>query len=145
MSDYKSEQWINGRGPFSGHQAYVRKNVSLAAVPRSKYPFTLLLSLIYRSSAPDGTPCESGELKRLDRTEEAVADRFCNEHGALFGLVVTSDGTRDIFLFLPQRLAEDCADAVIQAANPEVDYSFEIIHDPAWRPYERILAGKRRS
>ena len=84
-------------------------------------------------------------MQRLDRTEQGVADRFCNGHGALFGLVVTSDGTRDIFLFLPQRPDDACVDAEIQGANPEVDYSFEIIHDPAWRPYEHILAQDRES
>jgi hypothetical protein len=139
MRDYKAHSWINARGPFGGHQANVRKNVSLADVSRHEYPYTLLLSLIYSNRAADGTPSDSGEWQRLDRTEERIADRFCIEHGALFGMVVTSDGTRDVFLFLPESLDDSAVDAVIQSATPEVDYRFEIIHDPAWIPYDRIL------
>ena len=139
MSDYKLQRWMNARGPFGGHQANVRKNVSLVDVPRSKYPYTLLLSLIYRNRAADGTPSDGGEWQRLDRTEESVAEKFCVEHEALFGMVVTSDWTRDIFLFLAEALDDGTIDTVIQSAKPEVDYRFEIIHDPAWIPYDRIL------
>jgi len=141
MRDYKSQEWVNARGPLGGHQAHIRKNVSLATVSKDEYPYTLLLSLIYHARAADGTPSDGGEWKRMDRTEEAVAEKFCNEQGALFGLVVTSDGTRDVFLFSPQPLDDGSVEALIQSANPEVDYRFEIIYDPAWKPYESILPG----
>jgi hypothetical protein len=141
MLDYKLQEWVNARGRIGGHQANVRKNVSLAKVAREKYPYTLLLSLIYRARAADGTPSDGEEWQRLDRTEETAAEKFCREQGALFGLVVTSDGTRDVFFFLPKPLEEAVVEAVIQSSNPEVDYHFEIIHDPEWKPYERILAG----
>lgn len=138
MRDYRTDRWINARGHFGGHFAYLRKNVSLADVSRREFPYTLFLSLIYINKAANGTPSSSGEWQRLDRTEEKIADKFCIEHGALFAVSVTSNGTRDVFLFLPQSLEDSAAEALIQSAAPEVDYRFEIIQDPAWIPYDRV-------
>ena len=79
MADYKLQEWVNARGRVGGHQANVRKNVSLATIAREEYPFTLLLSLIYRARAADGTPSDGKEWQRLDRTEGAVAIQSTTE------------------------------------------------------------------
>jgi hypothetical protein len=139
MTTYKSQDWANGSGRLAGHAAHVRKNKSLASVRRSDYPVALLVNLVYTHRGPDGLPQDEDELSRLDRTEEAVADRFEAVCQALFALVVTGDGTRDLFLYLPKRDSEDEIARHLRWASPEVDYDFTLHEDPDWRPYQDLM------
>ena len=142
MTTYKADSWVNAHGPLGGAAAHVRKNVSLSIADAPRFPFTLLVSLIYHSKAPDGLPADEGELLRLDRSEEAVADRLCEDLGARFALCVTSGGTRDLFFFNQESVSEEAVDELIQSADPEVDYDVSIISDPTWGPYRQILPNE---
>jgi hypothetical protein len=136
MEDFQNQKWENAHGVVGGQAALVRRNISLADVPRNSHPYTLFVSLLYGSRNEDGFPSDEDELSRLDRTEEVIAEKFWAQHQALFGLTITSDGTRDLFLFLPRSIDEDVADALIQELDPEVDYDFQILKDPRWEPYD---------
>ena len=139
MANFKSDRWVNGHGVFSGHETYVRKNVSLRGTCKADNANLLLVSLIYREQGDSGLPGSDEELQRVDNTEEAIADRICSRYGALYALCVTSAGTRDLFLFLPSRPTDEEIAEEIEACSPSVDYDFALRHDPAWRPYVTLL------
>ena len=141
MGDYKLERWINGDGMLRGFRALIRKNVSASAIRKSEYSELLLVSLIYHEKAADGLPGSAEELGRLDEAEETVADRICQRHPAQFVMCVTTDGTRDLFLFLSRRPDEDEVAQLLESCSLPVDYDFGLQHDPAWRPYMTILPG----
>jgi hypothetical protein len=139
MGDFTQDRWINGHGVVGGHEAYVRKNVSLQATRKADYPNMLMVSLIYKQQGESGLPSSEEELQRLDNYEETIADRLCSRHGGLYALCVTGGGTRDLFLFLPGRPTEQQIAAEFDASLPAVDYDFGLRHDPAWRPYVTML------
>jgi hypothetical protein len=140
MADYKRDRWVNGDGVLGGRATFVRKNVSLCQTRKTDFPTVLLVSLIYHEVAPDGLPASSEELDRVDRTEEAIADHFCSKYDALYALCVTTNGTRDLFLFLPRRPIEQELATDFEACSPSVDYDFSLRHDPEWRPFMTLLA-----
>lgn len=139
MSDYKTQRWANGRGRLGGHATHLRKNMSLRPSLQRTHPYCVILNLIYHERAPDGLPGDEQELYRLDRAEEALADRFVSECNAHFAVVVTGDGTRDLFFFLPRSTSRQQIAQIIQAVAPEVDFDFSLHHDPAWRPYHDLM------
>jgi hypothetical protein len=139
MSSYKHDEWINAKGSVQGHRAHLRKNVSLLETVKAQFPHVIMVNLAYEDVAADGMPADHTELENLDTTEESIADQMLTVFGALFGLVVTSDGTRDLFFFLPTRQTEDAIEAAIDATAPSVDYDFSIHHDPLWQPYVKLL------
>jgi Family of unknown function (DUF695) len=139
MADYKRDRWVNGHGVFKGRATFIRKNVSLAGTRKADYPTVLMVCLVYREMADNGLPGSSEELHRLDQTEEAIADHFCSRYDALFALCVTGGGTRDIFLFLPERPTEQEVAAEFDACSPSIDYDFGLRHDPEWRPFMTLL------
>jgi hypothetical protein len=52
---------------------------------------------------------------------------------------VTSEGTRDLFFFVSQLPGDEDVDRLIQSVALEVDYRFELLHDPEWRPYRDLV------
>lgn len=139
VGGYKSGRWVNGHGVLRGCKAFIRKNVSASVIRKAEYPALLLVSLIYHEKAADGLPGSAEELSRLDEAEETVADRLCERHHAQFALCVTTDGTRDLFLFLPQRPDDDEVARLLDSCSLPVDYDFAMQHDPGWRPYMTML------
>ncbi|MBK9967341.1 MAG: DUF695 domain-containing protein [Holophagales bacterium] len=118
MSDYRSQSWSNGTGRLGGRAARLRKNVSLDASQQSTHPYALIVNLIYHHLGTDRMPGLHEELERLDRTEEAVADRIVAAYDAHFAMVVTGDGTRDLFLYLPHNISEAEIEQHIEAPEP---------------------------
>jgi hypothetical protein len=141
MGDYKADRWINGERPLAGRVALIRKNVSLSNARKADYPTLLMVSLVYHDIREDGLPGARNELVRLDNTEEMIADHFCARYGAQFALCVTSNGTRDLFLFLPRRPSEQEIATDIESCSPSVDYDFGLRNDPEWRPFMAFLPG----
>lgn len=139
MGDYKEDRWVNGEGVLGGRAAYIRKNVSLSAVRKADYPTLLLVSLIYHEKSKNGLPASNAELYRLDSTEEQIADHFCAHNGALFALCVTTNGTRDIFLFVRRKPTEEELAAAFHTLSPSVDYDFALRQDSEWRPFMTLL------
>ena len=143
MASYKNDEWLNAQGSVQGRRAYVRKNVSLLNTAKAEFPWVVIVNLAYQPRDEDGMPAYQSELENLDATEESVADQMHKAFGALFGLVVTSDGTRDLFFFLPHAPHEDALQTAIEAADPSVDYDFFVRDDPDWRPYVQLLPTPR--
>jgi hypothetical protein len=54
---------------------------------------------------------------------------------------VTGGGTRDLFFFLPSLPDDVAIEQLVADVGPEVDYSFEVLEDPAWQPY-RDMPGE---
>ena len=113
MADYKQQEWISGHGTLGGKRSYLRKNVSLEHADKTQFPHVVIVNLVYRQVREDGLPAAEEELSRLDATEESVADQMQAAFGALFGLIVTSDGTRDLFFLLREPESDDAMEAVI--------------------------------
>src|SRR5262245_57560000 len=139
MADFKLDRWINGHGVFSGHETYVRKNISLQTTRKADYPHVLLVSLIYQEQGASGLPSSEVELQRLDNSEEAIADRICSRYGALYALCVSRDETRDLLFFPHVSPTDEAIAAEVAACSPSVDYDFGMRQDPAWRPYVTML------
>jgi len=139
MAGYKQQEWINGGGSIGGKRAYVRKNLSLRETATEQFPHVVIVNLAYEDLSPEGLPASGVELSNMDETEESIADRMSDVFGALFGLIVTSDGTRDLFFFLPMPPGDDAIQDAIDDATPSVDYDFSVHDDPLWRPYFRFL------
>ncbi len=139
MADYKQAEWVNAEGPLQGHKTFLRKNVSLLKTAKEEFPYVVIVYLLYQHRDSDGMPTCRSELENLDATEEAIATRMERTFDALFGLVVTSDGTRDLFFFLPAESDGNNVEDAIQDAEPSVDYDFSVRHDSLWQPYVNLL------
>jgi len=144
MGDYKSDRWVNGEKQFRGRIALIRKNVSLQSVKKSDYPELLLVTLVFHQVTPEGLPSSGAELDRLDNTEEVIADQVCSRYDAQFAMCVTTNGTRDLFFFLPSLPTEKELAKAIDACEPAVDYDFTLHHDPNWKPYVTMLPDSKR-
>lgn len=136
MRNYKNDEWISGTGVIGGRPASIRKNVSLSTVRKTDYPCLLLVSLIYLKKGLDGLPASSEELYRLNDIEEQIADHFCEHYRALLAMCITSDGTRDIFLFLPKAPSEEQLEIEFSNFVLAMDYDFALRQDPLWQPYQ---------
>ena len=139
MASYKQDEWINAKGSVQGRPAYIRKNISLLNTVKAGFPHAIIVNLAYQRRDNDGMPIYQSELENLDATEESIADQMHQSFRALFGLVVTSDGTRDLFFFLPAVPDEDAIQEALDAAEVSVDYDFSVHGDPEWRPYISLL------
>ena len=137
--NYKQQEWSSAHGTLGGKRTYMRKNASLLPVDKAQFPHVVIVNLIYREVREDGLPAADEELSRLDATEESVADQLQAAFGALFGLIVTSDGTRDLFFFLPEPESDDAIEAVIESCEPRVGYDFSMHEDPSWEPYVELM------
>lgn len=137
---YKQDEWTNASGELSGNTAYVRRNVSLTDNERASRPYVLVLTLIFDDVDEDGMPSTDEALTAADLMEQRLADQFVADHDALFGMIVTSDGTRDLFLFLGRELSEPEIERAIQAAEPDMDFDFDLEHDPQWQVYYDLAA-----
>lgn len=135
---YRDQEWTNAEGELEGMKCLVRRNVSLLKYDRAARPFVLMVSLIYELTDDDGLPTDEAELIWGDETEEAIADWFAAHHDGWFGMAVTSDGTRDLFMFLPSMLKDQDIEEAINSTSPTLDYDFFITEDPDWVPYEMM-------
>lgn len=135
---YKSDDWSNATGELSDMPAHLRQNVSLEGRDRAAYPYVLTVTLVFGVVDEDGMPGNAAELDAADGAEEAIADRFEADHGALFGMAITSDGGRDLFLFLPKELSEAEIEHAIDAEDLPLDYDFAVEKDPDWQAYSYL-------
>jgi hypothetical protein len=139
MVDFRTQEWVNGSGELGGWVAYLRKNVSLTPKMQRARPHALIINLVYQHQGNDGLPCDDEELRQFDEMEEAIASCFVAECDACFAMVVTSNGTRDLFLFLPKLPSESDVGQRIQSVMPTVNFDFSLHHDPDWRPYHELM------
>ena len=135
---FTDDAWTNAVATIAGQGAFIRRNVSLMDADRRSHPVVLIISLFFKSFGEDGLPNDDEELTRADMTEEAIAKEFERAHDAWFGLVVMSDASRDVFLFLPNRLPDGVIEAGIMRTEPRVDFDFDAVVDPEWQPYFRF-------
>ncbi len=142
---YKTDEWLNASGKMSGTMTHVRQNTSLHDRDRSACPHVLIVTLVFRSVDEEGMPADDDELHAADMAEEAIADRLESVYGALFGLVITCEGARDLFLFLPEELADEVISTLIEAEAPAFDYDFTFETDPEWTLYSNISELTRES
>jgi len=139
MSNYASDEWLNGEQSLGGETALVRKNVSLSNLRRLDYPYELIVHLVYEELQDDGLPGSQEEFELLDSNEELIANLFCEQHDAKFALVVTSNGVRDQFLYLPRLLSDDEIANKLDALSLSVDYDFGIRKNSDWTIYSNAL------
>ena len=52
---------------------------------------------------------------------------------------MTTDGTRDLFLFLPGHPDDADVAELLDSCSLPVDYDFALRHDPEWKVYTTIL------
>lgn len=135
---FKSDEWLNASGKMSGIMTHVRLNTSLADRDRQTHPYVLIVTLVFRSTDDEGLPADHDEHDAVDRAEEAIADRLEADHDALFGLVVTCEGARDLFLFLPTEVPDEVVSRLIEYEAAAFDYDFAIEFDPDWSMYSNF-------
>lgn len=134
--EFRDQEWSNGVGELDGMKCLVRRNESLLKYDRAARPFVLMVSLVYENIDPEGFPTDESELNLADFAEESIADLFAEEFDAWFGMSVTSDGTRDLFFFLPSSVSDEKLEEAINSVEPPLDYDFFITEDAEWVPYE---------
>lgn len=134
--EFRDQEWTNGVSELDGMKCLVRRNESLLKYDRAARPFVLMVSLVYENVDPEGFPTDDAELNFADFAEESIADLFAEEFDAWFGMSVTSDGTRDLFFFLPSSATDEKLEEAINAIDPPLDYDFFITEDAEWVPYE---------
>jgi Family of unknown function (DUF695) len=137
--NYKHHGWSNTKGVIAGHEALLRRNESLLAVVHSEYPYTLIVSLLFKEVSQSGIPCNSSELHRADATEEAIADALFEKFHGLFSLSITTQGARDIFIMFNEPVSEGLIESTIESTEPKIDFSLKFVQDPKWQPYFRFV------
>ena len=136
--EFRDQEWSDGVSELDGMKCLVRRNVSLLKYDRAARPFVLMVSLVYENIDSEGFPTDESELNLADFAEELIADLFSEEFDAWFGMSVTSDGTRDLFFFLPSSVDDEKLEEAINSVEPPLDYDFFITEDGEWVPYERM-------
>ena len=139
MNDHTLDEWLSGEQALGGATALLRKNLSLSNVRRIDYPYELIVNLVYEELREDGLPGSQEELELLDRNEGMIVKLFCQQHNAKYALCVTSNGVRDLFLYLPRLLSEEELASELDALELSVDYDFGIRKNTDWTIYCNAL------
>lgn len=137
-----TDQWRNGEELLAGKPALVRKNVSLDSIPRLEFPYELIVHLVYEECKPNGLPSSQEEIDLLDHNEHLVSHHFCSKHNAKFALCVTSDGVRDLFLYLPNLMTDNELDSVFEALPVSVDFDYGMRKVSDWDIYDYALSER---
>jgi len=139
MHDFRTDEWINGERLLGDDVALIRKNVSISNIRKEDYPFELIVSMLYEELQEEGLPGTEEELELLAENEEVIADYFCKHHGAIFAMCVTSDGARDLFLFVKKKLSNSEIEHSLAASSPTIDYQFNLRSSPDWGVYSSAI------
>jgi len=137
--NYKNHKWSNAKGVIGGHEALLRRNETLLGITHSEYPYTLIVSLLFKELDQSGIPSNSSEIARADLTEEAIADALFEKFGGLFSLSIATQGTRDIFIMFREPVKENFIESAIAVCEPKIDFGLQFVEDPKWQPYFKFL------